>query len=176
MDQWLADRKAGKPADMPASHLNWPQGSHSAAISPAGAIPAEAPPDYYESKDVQGAPMPECFVAKAADLKDGDRRIVVSGKHEVGVFFKDGAYYAYSNYCVHAGGPACEGILVNKVVDIIAPDRTYEGQTFSDELHFVCPWHGYEYDIKTGECAADRRLKLRKYEVVRRGEDVFVVI
>ena len=120
--------------------------------------------------------MPECFVAKASDLKDGDRRIVASGKHEVGVFFKDGAYYAYSNYCLHAGEPACEGILVNKVVDLIAADRTYEGQTFSDELHFVCPWHGYEYDIKTGECAADRRLKLRKYQVVRRGDDIFVVI
>jgi nitrite reductase/ring-hydroxylating ferredoxin subunit len=120
--------------------------------------------------------MPECFVAKAADLKDGDRRIVVSGKHEVGVFFKDGSYYAYSNYCLHAGGPACEGILVNKVVDLIAADRTYEGQTFSDELHFVCPWHGYEYDIKTGECAGDRKLKLRKYEVVRRGDDIFVVV
>ena len=120
--------------------------------------------------------MPECFVAKASDLKDGDRRIVVSGKHEVGVFFKDGEYYAYSNYCVHAGGPACEGILINKVVDLIGADRTYEGQTFSDEVHFVCPWHGYEYDIKTGECAGDRRLKLRKYPVVRRGEVVFVVI
>jgi nitrite reductase/ring-hydroxylating ferredoxin subunit len=120
--------------------------------------------------------MPECFVAKADELKDGDRRIVVSGNHEVGVFCHDGKYYAYSNYCVHAGGPACEGILVNKVVDIVAPDRTYEGQTFSDELHFVCPWHGYEYDIKTGECAGDRRLKLRKYPVVRRGEEIFVVI
>ena len=120
--------------------------------------------------------MPECFVAKASDLKDGDRRIVVSGKHEVGVFFKDGEYHAYSNYCLHAGGPACEGILVNKVVDIIAPDRTYEGQTFSDELPFVCPWHGYEYDIKTGECAGDRRLRLRKYPVVRRGDEIFVVI
>src|SRR5712671_4332324 len=62
--------------------------------------------------------MPECFVAKATDLKDGERRIVVSGKHEVGVFFKGGSYYAYSNYCLHAGGPACEGILVNKVVDV----------------------------------------------------------
>src|SRR5947209_18112994 len=131
----------------------------------AGLGPGEGPID-----------MPECFVAKAADLKDGDRRIVASGKHEVGVFFKDGAYYAYSNYCLHAGGPACEGILVNKVVDLIAADRTYEGQSFSDELHFVCPWHGYEYDIRTGECAGDRRLKLRKYEVVRRGEDILVVI
>jgi nitrite reductase/ring-hydroxylating ferredoxin subunit len=122
-----------------------------------------------------GVAMPECFVAKASELKDGDRRIVVDGKKEIGVFCQGGAYYAYSNYCVHAGGPACEGVLINKVVDIIAPDKTYQGQTFSDELHFACPWHGYEYDIKTGECVGDRRLKLRKFDVVRRGDDVFVV-
>ena len=120
--------------------------------------------------------MPECFVAKVSDLQDGDRRIVVSGQHEVGVFFKDGAYYAYSNYCVHAGGPACEGILVNNVVDILNEDKTYEGQTFGDRVHFACPWHGYEFDLKTGECVGDRKLKLRKYNVVKRGDDVFVVI
>ena len=34
-------------------------------------------------------------------------------------------------------------------------------------MHFVCPWHGYEYDIKTGECAADRSLKLKSFEVVQ---------
>jgi nitrite reductase/ring-hydroxylating ferredoxin subunit len=120
--------------------------------------------------------MPECFVAKASDLKDGDRRIVVSGQHEVGVFFKDGAYYAYSNYCVHAGGPACEGILVNQVEDIIRDDRTYEGQRFTDQVHLACPWHGYEYDLKTGECIGDRKLKLRKYNVLKRGDEIFVVI
>ena len=90
-------------------------------------------------------------------------------------FTKDGAYYAYSNYCVHSGGPACEGILINKVVDLIAEDRTYQGQTFSDEMHFVCPWHGYEYELKTGQCVGDRRLKLKKFDVVRRGDDIYVV-
>jgi nitrite reductase/ring-hydroxylating ferredoxin subunit len=119
--------------------------------------------------------MSECFVAKVAELKDGDRRIVVDGKKEIGVFCKDGAYYAYSNYCVHAGGPACEGLIINKVVDIIAVDRTYQGQEFSEEVHFACPWHGYEYDLKTGECVGDRRLKLRKFDVVQRGDDIFVV-
>jgi nitrite reductase/ring-hydroxylating ferredoxin subunit len=119
--------------------------------------------------------MAEWFVAKASELGDGDRRIVLAGPHEIGVFHKDGGYYAYSNYCAHAGGPACEGILINRVIDIIAEDRTYQGQTFSDDVHFVCPWHGYEYELKTGECVGDRRLKLRKYDVVRRGEDIFVV-
>ena len=48
---------------------------------------------------------------------------------------------------------------------------------FSDsDVNFVCPWHGYEYDIKTGECPADRRLKLRSYKVVRRGDNIFVTV
>jgi nitrite reductase/ring-hydroxylating ferredoxin subunit len=119
--------------------------------------------------------MAEWFVAKATDLADGDRRIVTAGRAEIGVFFKDGAFYAYSNYCLHAGGPACEGILINRVVDLIAADRTYQGQTFAEEVHFVCPWHGYEYELTTGECVGNRKLKLRKYDVVRRGDDIYVV-
>ena len=50
--------------------------------------------------------MAECFVAKASELADGDRRIVLAGTTEVGVFCKDGAYFGYSNVCVHSGGPA----------------------------------------------------------------------
>jgi nitrite reductase/ring-hydroxylating ferredoxin subunit len=119
--------------------------------------------------------MAEWFVAKSSELKDGDRKVVVAGKREIGVFHKDGAFYAYSNNCLHQGGPACEGILINNVVDLIAPDRTYQGQTFGDEVHFVCPWHGYEYDLKTGEMVGDRKQKLRKYEVIRRGDDIYVV-
>ena len=119
--------------------------------------------------------MAEWFVAKAAEMADGDRRIVTAGRHEIGVFFKDGAFHAYANHCLHAGGPVCEGLMINRVVDLIAADRTYLGQAFGEEMHFVCPWHGWEYDLATGECAGDRKLKLRRYEVVRRGEDVFVV-
>jgi nitrite reductase/ring-hydroxylating ferredoxin subunit len=119
--------------------------------------------------------MPECYVAKASEIQDGDRRIVVAGQNEICVFHMRGAYYAYSNYCVHSGGPACEGLLINKVVDIIAADRTYQGQTFSEDVHFVCPWHGYEYDLATGECVGDRKLKLKKFEVVHRGDDIYVI-
>jgi nitrite reductase/ring-hydroxylating ferredoxin subunit len=43
------------------------------------------------------------------------------------------------------------------------------------EMHFVCPWHGMEYNIKTGECASDRRMKLKKYLVVKKGDEVYVV-
>jgi nitrite reductase/ring-hydroxylating ferredoxin subunit len=119
--------------------------------------------------------MAEWWVGKASDIKDGDRKIVTAGKREIGVFHKDGAFYAYSNTCLHQGGPACEGMITQNVVDVIDKDQLYQGQSYGDETHFVCPWHGYEYDLKTGECIGDRKQKLRKYEVVKRGEDIYVV-
>ena len=120
--------------------------------------------------------MAEIFVAKASLMKDGDRRIVRGARGEIGVFFQGGEWNAYQNVCLHSGGPACEGLIMPLVVDVIAEDRTYQGQVFDEtEMHFVCPWHGWEYDLKTGVCVGDRSRKLRKYEVVQRGDDVFVI-
>ena len=120
--------------------------------------------------------MTEIFIAKLADFPDGGRRIVKTARGEIGVFHHAGGFYAYANHCVHSGGPACEGVMMPKVVDIIADDRTYQGQTFDEnEMHFVCPWHGYEYDLKSGVCIGDRSLKLKSFEVVQRGGDVFVI-
>jgi len=119
--------------------------------------------------------MAEKLVGKISEFKDGDRRIVFVGDEEIGVFREHGTFYAYSNYCLHQGGPACEGLTIAKVEERIMPDKTSRGLYFSDtELHFVCPWHGYEYDIKTGECVSDRRLKLHKYEVIQKGDEVYV--
>ena len=121
--------------------------------------------------------MAEIFVCAQSEMKDGDRMIVrtTAGK-EVGVFFHAGDYYGYSNYCVHAGGPACEGIMIPRVLDLVDKDRKQVGQDFGTEMHFVCPWHGYEYDLKSGECIGNRKLKLRKYEVTVREGNIYVVV
>jgi len=121
--------------------------------------------------------MAEKLIGRISDFKDGERRIVfIDGDREIGVFRENGTFYAYSNYCLHQGGPACEGLTIAKVEERIMPDKTSKGLYFSDtDLNFVCPWHGYEYDIRTGECIADRKLKLRKYEVVEKGDEVYVL-
>jgi nitrite reductase/ring-hydroxylating ferredoxin subunit len=119
----------------------------------------------------------ELYVGEIADFVPSGRRIVRSGNLEIGVMRRGENFYAYHNVCVHQGGPACEGMVIAKVEDIIAPDKTYQGQRFEEkEQHFVCPWHGYEYDLETGECIPDRRFKLRKFDVLRKGESVYVVI
>jgi nitrite reductase/ring-hydroxylating ferredoxin subunit len=120
--------------------------------------------------------MAEKFVAKASEMTDGDRRIVFVGDNEIGVFRHEGAFYAYSNFCLHQGGPACEGLTIAKVEERLRPDKTSQGLYFSEsEMHFVCPWHGMEYDMKTGECVSDRKMKLKKYQVLQKGDEVYVV-
>ncbi len=120
--------------------------------------------------------MTEIFVGKSSNLKDDAQIIVRGARGEIGVFRHEGAFYAYANTCLHSGGPACEGLILPQVVDVIDENRAYRGQVFDEtRMHFVCPWHGWEYELKTGVCVGDRKQRLRKYEVVQRGDDVFVI-
>ena len=82
--------------------------------------------------------MAEKFVAKTTEMQDGDRRIVFVGDHEIGVFRHEGQFYAYSNFCLHQGGPACEGLTIAKVEERLRPDKTSQGLYFSEtEMHFA---------------------------------------
>lgn len=102
--------------------------------------------------------------------------VVSVGGREVGVFSIAGEYYAYDNECLHQGGPACAGKVIGKVEWVLGSDQTLRAQRFSsDEIHFVCPWHGWEYDVRTGECVADRHLRLKRYQVVRTGDDLYLI-
>lgn len=116
------------------------------------------------------------FAGKENEYGEGSRRIVRHGETEIGVFRVDGTFYAYENSCLHQGGPVCEGVIIGKVEAVLGEDKGVVEERFSEkENHIVCPWHGWEYDVVTGECAADRRMRLKRYEVVLRGGEVYVV-
>ena len=67
--------------------------------------------------------------------------------------------------------------VLAEVEAIIGPDKTFRGTRFSDdELHIVCPWHGWEFNVETGRCAGDGKHGLHKYKVVERDDEIYVVI
>jgi nitrite reductase/ring-hydroxylating ferredoxin subunit len=126
---------------------------------------------------VREVSMPEIFVCREGELPENKVRLVGIQDLEIGVYHHQGNYYAYRNHCVHQGGPACEGMLLPKVRDVIADDRTWRGQTFDeDEMHIVCPWHGYEFKLKDGNCATDPKLRLKRFDVVSRDGGIYVVV
>ena len=93
----------------------------------------------------------------------GDRVIADLGGVEVAVFNLDGEYHAIANYCVHAGGPLCEGDLAGR--HRLDPE-TMAWEYDDDERHVLCPWHGWVFDVATGRSVDDERYAVPTYETV----------
>jgi nitrite reductase (NADH) small subunit len=114
-------------------------------------------------------------VGSTAEFSDPGRKVIAFDRFEVAVFKLDGEFFAYLNHCPHMGGPVCQGKMIAKVDEIIADDRTSKGMAFSKtRMHIVCPWHGYEFDIRTGVHPGNARARLRKVPVVVSEGDVIV--
>ena len=117
----------------------------------------------------------EIYVGKASEFTERDRRIVSHYDVEIGVFRIAGAFYSYENNCPHQGGPACQGRIINKVEEALADNKTSLGFRYSeDDVHIVCPWHGYEYNIRTGRHPGRNDVRLRPFDVTVSGGDVIV--
>lgn len=106
--------------------------------------------------------MSEVNVGAAASFSDPGRKVFDLGGTEVGVFLLDGAFYAWENRCPHLDGPACQGRLLPLSTEAVNEDRTSRGREFSkSRTNVVCPWHGFEFDIRTGEHPTDPRVRLK---------------
>lgn len=116
-------------------------------------------------------------VGAAAEFHDGDRRIIDVGGTQIGVFRVDGRFVAYENQCAHQGGPVCEGQYYPRMEAVYDDAGRSLGERANyDVPHLVCPWHSWEYDIRTGEMVGLRGLKLRAFPTEQRDGDVYVVV
>ena len=119
--------------------------------------------------------MPEYRVGTAADIPEGGKLVVACGSAEIGIFRFGGQLYAWHNSCGHRQGPVCQGRLFRRVLEPVAEDGTVRALEYSAEaMHIVCPWHGYEFDVRTGEHPGDANMRLRKAQVRAEGDEVFV--
>ena len=121
--------------------------------------------------------MNEVMVGELREFAEGGYRVLRVDDFEFGIFRQGDRLLAYENYCPHDGGPVCQGKVIPRVEEELAADRTSRGLRFSSEQrNIVCPWHGWEYKLLTGECAPDPTLRLKRHDVVEREGGVYVVI
>jgi nitrite reductase/ring-hydroxylating ferredoxin subunit len=117
----------------------------------------------------------EHAICPSDEVREADGVLATVGGVEIGVFRVHGRLVAYENRCRHQGGPVCTGAVMGKLEAVLGPGGTIVEERFSErELHLVCPWHGWEYDLATGQCAADRRIGLRAFPVTERDGQVYV--
>jgi nitrite reductase/ring-hydroxylating ferredoxin subunit len=74
----------------------------------------------------------------------------------IALFNVGGTIFATDNTCLHQGGPLGEGELVGDVV--------------------ICPWHQWEYNVRTGEIPGNSSAKVATYPVQVEGNDIKVAV
>ena len=89
--------------------------------------------------------------AKVSDILEGASQLVQVSDQAVALFHIQGKFYAMQNSCPHRGGLLAEGHL--------------EGTTAT------CPWHAWQFDVKSGECHTMKGTKQKIYNTkIERGE------
>jgi nitrite reductase/ring-hydroxylating ferredoxin subunit len=101
-------------------------------------------------------------VGRASDLADGDRLVVEVHGRSIGIFKVDDRYYAMLNRCPHGGAELCKG----EIVDLLESERPGEVRLDRSRKFIACPWHGWEYELETGQSWFDPvRTRARMFEV-----------
>ncbi|MGH9320507.1 MAG: Rieske (2Fe-2S) protein [Vicinamibacteria bacterium] len=95
-------------------------------------------------------------VGRRSDLGPGAFRCVEAGGKRVVVYNVDGALYATADTCAHQGGPLGEGLLEGSVV--------------------TCPWHAWQFDVRTGVSVYDPRVRVATYPVKVIGDDILIEV
>ena len=103
--------------------------------------------------------------------RDGDRVNVDVRGRDVTVFRYDGDYHAMLNYCVHQGGPLCEGSLTGR--NTLGEDG-WEWVYEADRKYVNCPWHGWRFDVTTGRSPDDERYAVPTFDVTVEDDEVYV--
>ncbi|HYX87924.1 MAG TPA: Rieske (2Fe-2S) protein [Gaiellaceae bacterium] len=90
-------------------------------------------------------------VGRVDEIEPGTVRAVKIGDREIALTRVGDEFYATQPQCLHLQGPLGEGRV--------------------DDHVLTCPWHGWQYDVRTGENEFDRAIKLETYDVrVENGE------
>jgi nitrite reductase/ring-hydroxylating ferredoxin subunit len=94
--------------------------------------------------------------ASSEDVKPGAGLVAEVNGHAIALFNVDGTYHAIDNTCLHRGGPLGEGDVDGEIV--------------------TCPWHGWQFNVKTGACVNNPSACVKTYKVVVEGTDVKVLL
>jgi 3-phenylpropionate/trans-cinnamate dioxygenase ferredoxin subunit len=106
--------------------------------------------------------MAKHVIGSVEEIPPGERKIVEIAGRSIGVFNIGGEFYALRNTCPHQGGPLCLGRLSGFVMARVPGEYIY---TRRGEI-LRCPWHGWEFDVKTGQSWFDPvQTRVRAYPV-----------
>jgi 3-phenylpropionate/trans-cinnamate dioxygenase ferredoxin subunit len=114
--------------------------------------------------------MSRHVVAPVGEIPPGGRKLVTVKGRPIVIFNLEGSFFGLLNRCPHQGGNLGEG-RVTGLLESPSPGQ----YCYSRKGEILrCPWHGWEFDIRTGQSYCDpERIRTKAYPVeVKAGQTV----
>src|SRR5690348_13564021 len=106
--------------------------------------------------------MPKHVVARVADLPPGSRKLVTVRGRPIAIFNLGGEFFGLLNRCPHQGGSLYDGVLTG----LVESDHPGQYRLSRKGEILRCPWHGWEFDIRTGQSWCEpEKVRARQYPV-----------
>jgi nitrite reductase/ring-hydroxylating ferredoxin subunit len=106
--------------------------------------------------------MTRHVIAPVDELPPGTRKFLTIDARPIAVFNIKGEFFGLLNRCPHQGAALCEGPLIGLAQSSDPGEIEY---TRLGEI-IRCPWHGWEFDIRTGQSYCDpKRFRAKAYPV-----------
>ncbi|HIB71929.1 MAG TPA: non-heme iron oxygenase ferredoxin subunit [Candidatus Marinimicrobia bacterium] len=83
-------------------------------------------------------------------------QVVMMDEKPVALFNIDGEFIAMDNKCPHRGGSLGDGEIEGDIV--------------------TCPWHGWQFNCRTGKAVENDAIIVRTYEIENRSEGIFIKV
>ncbi len=93
-------------------------------------------------------------IARLSEIQEGFGKYIELGEVQIALFLVAGQIYATDNLCPHQTGPLSAGDINGTLV--------------------TCPWHGWEFDISTGQCTHIPNTKVKIFETKIEGDNVHI--
>jgi nitrite reductase/ring-hydroxylating ferredoxin subunit len=114
--------------------------------------------------------MKRYVIARTDEVEPGSSKLVSVAGREIAVFNVRGEFFALANRCPHESGPLCLG----KIVGLAEADRPGQYRLSRPGEFVKCPWHGWEFEIRTGQSWCDpTKIRARAYDAsIENGSDL----
>lgn len=112
--------------------------------------------------------MPKYVIGKVEQIPPGNRKLVEIRGRQIAIFNLNGDFFGILDRCPHQGASLCKG----QIVGLVESEEPGEYK-FSRQNEIIrCPWHGWEFDIRTGRSRCEpSKIRATRYPVTVSDKD-----
>ncbi len=97
------------------------------------------------------------FLCHICEITSGEPFITnIDNNQQIVIFRTEDNYYAIENRCPHAGAYLHEGYIEEQIL--------------------ICHWHGWKFNLETGQCLDDPLAKLKTYPLKLEGGNIYIIL